>query len=103
MGKFWCFNYYKRSSFIGDYTKTGIGTLIDTGSVIGVASNIFGGGITPKFIPSFSWGGKDGFVENRLDKVIEVARIVMERRGVKQTEEDRNLLKKIYQLTREER
>jgi len=93
----------KIGSFIGDYTKTGIGTLIDTGSVIGVASNIFGGGVTPKFIPSFSWGGKDGFVENRLDKVIEVARIVMERRGVKQTEEDRNLLKKIYQLTREER
>jgi len=93
----------KIGSFIGDYTKTGIGTLIDTGSVIGVASNIFGGGITPKFIPSFSWGGEDGFVENRLDKAIEVARIVMERRGVKQTEEDRDLLKKVYQLTKKER
>ncbi|MEA1964260.1 MAG: putative sugar nucleotidyl transferase [Candidatus Aerophobetes bacterium] len=93
----------KVGSFIGDHTKTGIGTLIDTGSVIGVASNIFGGGVTPKFIPSFSWGGGDGFVENRLDKVIEVARIVMQRRGVKQTEEDKNLLKKIYQLTRKER
>ncbi|MFQ5836188.1 MAG: glucose-1-phosphate thymidylyltransferase, partial [bacterium] len=93
----------KVGSFIGDHTKTGIGTLLDTGCVIGVACNIFGGGTTPKFIPSFSWGGEAGFVENELDKVIEVARLIMERRGVKQTEADRELLKKLYELTAEER
>jgi UDP-N-acetylglucosamine diphosphorylase/glucosamine-1-phosphate N-acetyltransferase len=93
----------KVGSFIGDHTKTGIGTLLDTGCVIGVACNVFGGGTTPKFIPSFSWGGEAGFVENQLDKVIEVARLVMGRRGVKQTEADRDLLKNVHELTADER
>lgn len=92
----------KVGSFIGDHTKTGIGTLLNTGCVIGAASNVFGGGVTPKFISSFIWGGKD-FVENKLSKVIEVARVVMGRRDVTQTEADRALLKKVYELTREER
>lgn len=93
----------KVGSFIGDHTKTGIGTLLEAGCVIGAACNLFEGGTASKFIPSFSWGGEAGFVENRLDKVIEVARLVMERRGVKQTEADRDLLKKVYELTAEER
>jgi len=93
----------KVGSFIGDHTKTGIGTLLEAGCVIGVACNVFGGGTTPKFIPSFSWSGEAEFVENRLDKVIEVARLIMERRGVKQTEADRDLLKKVYELTAKER
>jgi UDP-N-acetylglucosamine diphosphorylase/glucosamine-1-phosphate N-acetyltransferase len=93
----------KVGSFVGDHTKTGIGTLLDTGCVIGVACNVFGGGTAPKFIPSFSWGGEAGLVENSPNKVIEVARLVMERRGVKQTETDRDLLKKVYELTAKER
>ena len=93
----------KVGSFIGDYTKTGIGTLLNTGCVIGVACNIFGGGITPKFVPSFSWGGEKGWVENKLDKVIEVAKLVMGRRDVTQTQADRDLLKKVYELTKKER
>ena len=93
----------KIGSFIGDHTKTGTGTLLNAGCVIGAACSIFGGGTAPKFIPSFSWGGEAGFVENRLDEVIEVARLVMERRGVKQTEADRELLKKVYEFTAEER
>jgi len=93
----------KVGSFIGDHTKTGIGTLLSTGCVIGVASNIFGGGTTPEFVPSFSWGGEKRFTENKLDKALEVAKLVMGRRNVKQTEADRELLKKVYELTREER
>ena len=93
----------KVGSFIGDHTKTGIGTLINTGCVIGVACNIFGGGITPKFIPSFSWGGGKEWMENKLDKVIEVAKLVMGRRDVTQTQADRDLLKKVYELTEKER
>jgi len=93
----------KVGSFIGDHTKTGIGTLLDTGCVMGVAVNLFGGGRTPRFIPSFSWGGGSEFKENILDKVLEVARIVMERRGIQQTSSERDLLKKVYQLTLTER
>lgn len=93
----------KVGSFIGDHSKTGIGTLLDVGCIIGVACNIFGGNIASKYIPSFSWGGKDGFTENRLNRVVEVARIVMERRKIKQTQIDRDLLEKMYKLTAEER
>ena len=93
----------KIGSFIGDHTKTGIGTLLEAGCVIGVACNVFGGGIAPKFIPSFSWGDEARLVENQLDKVIKVARSVMKRRGVRQTEADRDLLKKVYELTAKER
>ncbi|GAH66450.1 unnamed protein product, partial [marine sediment metagenome] len=77
--------------------------LLDAGCIIGVACNVFGGGAALKYIPSFSWGGKDGFTENRLNKVVEVARVVMERRKVKQTQIHRNLLEKVYKLTAKER
>jgi len=93
----------KVGSFIGDHSKTGIGTLLDAGCIIGVACNVFGGSIASKYIPSFSWGGKDGFAENKLNKVMEVAQLIMARREVKQTQLDRDLLGKVYKLTAEER
>ena len=93
----------KVGSFIADHSKTGIGTLLDAGCVIGVSCNVFGGDIPPKHIPSFSWGGKDGLTENSLRKAIEVAKLVMQHRKAKQTQVDRNLLKKVYELTAAER
>jgi len=54
---------------MGDYTRTAINTSINTGTVIGVCANVFGGGLTPKFIPSFSWGS-DGVERYRFDKAI---------------------------------
>ena len=56
--------------------------MFNTGSVIGAFVNVFDGGFPPKFIPSFSWGNKDGFETYKFDKAIEVAKIVMNRRGV---------------------
>jgi UDP-N-acetylglucosamine diphosphorylase/glucosamine-1-phosphate N-acetyltransferase len=41
---------------MGDYSRTAINTSINTGTVIGVCSNVFGNGLTPKYIPGFSWG-----------------------------------------------
>ncbi len=93
----------KVGSFIADHSKTGIGTLLDAGCIIGVACNVFAGNIAPKHIPSFSWGGKDGFTENRLSKATKVAELVMQRRNVKQTQIDRDLLEKVYDLTAVER
>ena len=46
----------KCGAIIGDYTRTAINTSINTGTVIGVACNVFGEGLTPKYIPDFSWG-----------------------------------------------
>lgn len=67
---------------IGDHSKSGINTMFNTGSVIGAFVNVFDGGFLPKFIPSFSWGNKDGFETYKFDKALEVAKIVMKRRGV---------------------
>jgi UDP-N-acetylglucosamine diphosphorylase/glucosamine-1-phosphate N-acetyltransferase len=54
---------------MGDYSRTAINTAINTGTVIGVCANVFGNGLTPKYIPSFSWGG-DGVERYRFDKVL---------------------------------
>lgn len=84
-------------SLIGDHSKTGINTMLNTGTVIGVAANIFGGGFPPKAIPSFSWGGADGLERFDLEKGIDLARRVMARRRIEFTEADERLLREIEQ------
>lgn len=54
---------------MGDYSRTAINTSINTGSVIGVCCNVFGAGLTPKYIPSFSWGA-DGVQRYQFDKAL---------------------------------
>ncbi len=54
---------------MGDYSRTAINTSINTGTVIGVCSNVFGNGLTPKYIPSFSWGS-DGIQRYEIDKAL---------------------------------
>lgn len=88
--------------FMGDHSKSGINTMFNTGTVVGVACNVYGAGFPPKFIPSFSWGHTN-MVEHNLEKAIETARIVMGRRKVEMTKEYENLLRKVFELTAEER
>lgn len=75
---------------MGDHSKCGINTMFNTGTVVGVGANIFGGDFPPKMIPSFSWGGSTGFEVYRFDKAMDVAEKVMARRKVvlKQTDID---------------
>jgi UDP-N-acetylglucosamine diphosphorylase/glucosamine-1-phosphate N-acetyltransferase len=82
---------------MGDHSKSGINTMFNTGTVVGVSSNIFGGGFPPKFIPSFSWGGSDGLEPFNINKAIEVAEKMMERRGVELSEQDVVIFKKILE------
>jgi len=94
----------KVGSMIGDHVKTGIGTLLNTGVYIGFGSNIFGGGmVKEKFVPSFSWGGVEGFTEYKLEKMIDTAEIVMKRRGVKLTSKEKKLFSILFEQTKEER
>ncbi len=93
----------KVGSFVGDHAKLGIGTLLNTGTVIGAGSNVFGGEMPPKFVPSFSWGSGKEFVEFRLEKALATARVVMSRRDVVMSEEDAELIKKVFELTQAER
>ncbi len=72
----------KIGCFIGDHTKTGIGTLLNTGINIGFSCNLFGGGlIMEKEIPSFAWGNDSLRRSFPLNDAIETAKIVLKRRG----------------------
>jgi UDP-N-acetylglucosamine diphosphorylase/glucosamine-1-phosphate N-acetyltransferase len=82
---------------MGDHSKSGINTMFNTGTVVGVSANIFGGGFPSKFIPSFSWGGSDGLEPFNINKAIEVAQKVMERRNHQLSEIDIEIFKKILE------
>ncbi len=95
----------KVGSFIGDHTKTSIGTLLTTGAVVGVMSNVVNaGGLIPKFVPSFCW-----FINNHATKgfgfqhSMNTAAKAMARRKVQMTPEDEAMLKAVFELTKEER
>ncbi|MFT7588428.1 MAG: UDP-N-acetylglucosamine diphosphorylase/glucosamine-1-phosphate N-acetyltransferase [Limisphaerales bacterium] len=68
--------------FMGDHSKAGINTMFNTGTVVGVSSNVFGSGFPRKFIPSFAWGGADGLQPFNKEKALELAKAVMQRRGL---------------------
>jgi len=84
---------------MGDHSKCGINTMFNTGTVVGVSSNIFGSGFPRNFVPSFSWGGSKGFVTYKTQKAFEVAEKVMERRQVVLTEGDKTILNHVYELS----
>jgi UDP-N-acetylglucosamine diphosphorylase/glucosamine-1-phosphate N-acetyltransferase len=84
---------------MGDHSKSGINTMFNTGTVVGVSANIYGSGFPRNFIPSFSWGGASGMREYKLDQAIGVARTVMSRRGVEMTESDMAILTEIFRLS----
>ncbi|MCB0790238.1 MAG: GlmU family protein [Flavobacteriales bacterium] len=67
---------------MGDHSKTGINTMFNTGTVVGVCTNVFGAGFPSKHLPSFVWGGSEGLAEHELDKALAVAERVMARRHV---------------------
>lgn len=82
---------------MGDHSKCGINTMFNTGTVVGVSANIFGGGFQQKFIPSFSWGDTDTY---QLDKAFDVAEKVMERRKITLSEVDKDILTAIFEQTK---
>jgi len=69
-------------SLIGDHAKTGIGTMLTTGCVVGTGANIYGAQSTPKYIPPFSWGDSEPYARFESSKFIEVAERMMARRHV---------------------
>ena len=84
---------------MADHSKCGINTMFNTGTVVGVSSNIFGSGFPRNFIPSFSWGGNSGFTTYKTNKVFEVAEIVMKRRNIEFTDDDKSILENVFELT----
>jgi UDP-N-acetylglucosamine diphosphorylase/glucosamine-1-phosphate N-acetyltransferase len=72
----------KMGCLLGDHVKTGIGLLLNTGTVVGAGSNLYGAAMPPKYVPPFSWGTGDELTTYRADKFLEVAERAMARRDV---------------------
>ncbi len=85
--------------FMGDHSKCGINTMFNTGTVVGVCANVFGAGFPQNFIPSFSWGGADGFTTYHLLKAYEVAERVLARRGLELNKTERDILGHVFETT----
>lgn len=84
---------------MGDHSKCGINTMFNTGTVVGVSSNIFGSGFPRNFIPSFSWGGAAGFSTYITKKAFETAKLVMKRRDVEFDEIESKILEYVFEIT----
>ena len=80
---------------MGDHSKCGINTMFNTGTVVGVSSNVFGSGFPAKYIPSFSWCDVDAVVPFRFDKAIEYANNMMQRRKLSLSTAEIEILKHI--------
>jgi UDP-N-acetylglucosamine diphosphorylase/glucosamine-1-phosphate N-acetyltransferase len=85
---------------MGDHSKCGINTMFNTGTVVGVGSNIFGDGYPRNFIPSFAWGGAAGFSTFTLPKFEETVKAVFGRRGKEWTASDKEIMEQIFDLTK---
>lgn len=85
---------------MGDHSKCGINTMFNTGTVVGVSSNIFGSGFPRNFIPSFSWGGSGGMTTYKTIKAFEVAEVVMKRRNIEFTNDDKAILEEVFDETK---
>ena len=81
---------------MGDHSKCGINTMFNTGTVVGVACNLFGAGFPRQFVPDFSWGGASGFVPHQMPAVEKTAQLVMVRRSKEFNEVERDILHWIY-------
>lgn len=101
---------YKKGSFVhtnlqfcglimGDHSKSAINTMFNTGTLVGVSCNIFGGDFPRKFIPSFSWGGSKNYMVYKLDAAIETAERVLQRRNKTMDDTEKAILAHVFEET----
>jgi hypothetical protein len=83
----------------GDHVKTGINTMFNTGTVVGIGANIYGSGYPPRFIRSFMWGGADGLKPGSLERTLESARYAVSRRGQTLSANEELLIRNHYAET----
>jgi UDP-N-acetylglucosamine diphosphorylase/glucosamine-1-phosphate N-acetyltransferase len=73
-------------TLFGDHVKTGIGTMLTTGTVLGAAANVYGSAMPPKAVAPFAWGEGEPYDTYRLDKFLLTAAAMMERRHMRLTD-----------------
>ncbi|MDX9754871.1 MAG: putative sugar nucleotidyl transferase [bacterium] len=88
---------------VGDHSKAGINTMFNTGTVMGFSCNIFGTNFPPKYIPSFAWGGEEGFVDYRFSRALVSARRCLARRQLEINETEAAVFQHIFEMTVSER
>lgn len=81
---------------MGDHAKSGINTMFNTGTVVGVSANVFGSGFPPKLVPSFSWGSAGETYE--MARAAESAARMMERRNLTFANAEQQLFEEIFAL-----
>ncbi|MEZ4900386.1 MAG: putative sugar nucleotidyl transferase [Spirosomataceae bacterium] len=90
--------------FMGDFTKAGISTMFNTGTIVGVNANVFGAGFQSKYIPSFTWGGAaEGYTEYRIEKALQVARETVSRRSHPFSEMEEDILRHVFNTAKSNR
>jgi UDP-N-acetylglucosamine diphosphorylase/glucosamine-1-phosphate N-acetyltransferase len=82
--------------FMGDHSKSGINTMFNTGTVVGVSANIFGAGFPRNFVPSFTWGGHGGVKEYALKTALETMQIVLGRRDHQISKIDMDIINEVF-------
>ncbi len=87
-------------AIMGDHCKTGINTMLNTGTVCGVSSIIVGAGFPARAIQSFKWVQPWAVTDYRLDKALIDMERMMARRGVPLTPAYRRMMTAIYELGR---
>lgn len=88
---------------MGDHTKTGISSMFNSGTTVGVCSNIFGVSYQRNFIPSFVWGGTSGFRKHKLIEAMETAKAVYARRSLPFDTIEKNIFTTVFELTGDNR
>ena len=86
----------KLGCLVGDHVKTGIGTLLNTGAVIGAGCSLFGATAPTGHLPPFRWGSTPEAPPFRLDRFLDTTTRVMSRRGVRLTPEMRAVLERAW-------
>ncbi len=88
---------------MGDHSKCGINTMFNTGTVVSVSANIFGGSFPEKFIPAFAWGGSESITTYQFERAMETAQRMMSRRNRTMTGAERNMYHHIFDTTKKQR
>jgi hypothetical protein len=81
---------------MGDHSKTAINSMLNTGTICGVSSNIFMNGFPPKYIPSFSWVGSAEFGEYDFGKAVDAMKAMMKRRDMTLSGEYEKMMYQIF-------
>lgn len=86
-------------SLIGDHTKTGIHTMLNTGSVVGISTNLYGAGYHNKKINSFTWddASTGSNIEYEIGKAVETARVSMKRRNIEMSPAYKSMLRYVFE------